>query len=397
MKTPNNSNSNTTVTTVDKTVQENSLSPTRSYEELSSSEQIVVQELLNKLDDYSDVSLIEFSSDIAANSASEAEDFLKHTKLNDLEEFNACMSDLTKDLRSIDTQELSKVDPNPLSKIPIIGKVLSQSRIGRKVEDVIEKQETVKKSIDLTVHTLEGIKLTLREDLIRCAKTREKTIEFAKNLEYEYIALYKKREELEKTYEEFISSSEYDPVNLDHSEYIEGLQNGIQHIERKMDNTLRYRVNAIQDIPSYSFIRSSENALINAMDDCIKNVVPEWNKSFLKAILAYRVANSSEVLASSKKATNEIITKSAELTSDAIIAAAQAIEAPQITSETLEKKTEIFINTCNELVRIATDASKRRTEDAVRLKEIEEQSIIATEKRRTIPFRMNNDGGISNE
>ena len=133
------------------------------------------------------------------------------------------------------------------------------------------------------------------------------------------------------------------------------------------------------------------------MDDCIKNVVPEWNKSFLKAILAYRVANSSEVLASSKKATNEIITKSAELTSDAIIAAAQAIEAPQITSETLEKKTEIFINTCNELVRIATDASKRRTEDAVRLKEIEEQSIIATEKRRTIPFRMNNDGGISNE
>ena len=97
MKTPNNSNSNTTVTTVDKTVQENSLSPTRSYEELSSSEQIVVQELLNKLDDYSDVSLIEFSSDIAANSASEAEDFLKHTKLNDLEEFNACMSDLTKD------------------------------------------------------------------------------------------------------------------------------------------------------------------------------------------------------------------------------------------------------------------------------------------------------------
>lgn len=373
--------------------EETAIAPTRSYDSLSSEEQAIVQSLMTKLDDYSDVSLIEFSSETAANSAREAEDFLKQTKLNDLEEFNECMSGLTKSLRSIDTKELSKQDPNPLSRIPIIGPSLAKSRVGKKVESIIEKQENVKKSIDLTVKTIEGIKLTLREDLIRCAKTREKTVEFAKNLEYEYIALYKKREELEKLYNEFINSPDYDPSNLDHSEYTTKLQNGIQQIERKMDSILRYRVNAIQDIPSLSLVSSSENAMINSIDDCIKNVIPEWNKAFLKAILAYRVANAADVMKSTKQATNDILLTSAEMTANAIISSAEAIESPQIASETLERKTEIFISTCNQLVQIATDASKKRMADAQRLKDIEKQSLIESGKRKTVPLISNNTGG----
>lgn len=365
---------------------ENALVPLRSYEQLSNEEQTIVNSLVQKLDDYSDVSLIEFSADAAANSAKEAEDFLRQTKLNDLEEFNECMSSLTKDLRSIDTKELSKQDPNPLSRIPIIGRALSKGIVGKKVESIIAKQENVKKSIDLTVKTIEGIKLTLREDLIRCAKTREKTVEYAKNLEYEYIALYRKRIELEKLYNDFIASPDYNPSNLDHSEYVAKLQNGIQSIERKLDNTLKYCVNATQDIPSLAFIRSAENAMINSIDDCLKNVIPEWNKAFLKAILAYRVANAADVMKSTKQATNDILLASAQMTSDAIISTAEAIESPQIASETLEKKTEIFISMCNKLVEISTNASEQRKTDAVRLKEIQNQSLIESSKRKTTPL-----------
>lgn len=375
--------------------EETALAPTRSYDALSNEEQNIVQSLMGKLEDYSDASLIEFSSESSANSAREAEDFLRQTKLNDLEEFNECMTSLTRDLRSIDTKELSKQDPNPLARIPLIGNALAKSRVGKKVESIIEKQENVKKSVDLTVKTIEGIKLTLREDLIRCANTREKTVEFAKNLEYEYIALYKKREELEKLYNEFTSSPDYNPSNLDHSEYSAKLQNGIQLIERKMDSVLRYRVNSIQDIPSLALISSSENAMINSIDDCIKNVIPEWNKAFLKAILAYRVANAADVMKSTKQATNDILITSAEMTANAIISSAEAIESPQIASETLERKTEIFISTCNKLVQIATDASKQRIADAQRLKEIEHQSLIESGKRKTVQLNSNNSGGNS--
>lgn len=377
--------------TTTSTMQDNPIAPTRSYEELSSSEQAIVESLMGKLEDYSDASLIDFSSDVAANSAREAEDFLRQTKLNDLDEFNECMSSLTKDLRSIDTKELSKQDPNPLSKIPIIGSALAKSRVGKKVESIIAKQENVKKSIDLTVKTIEGIKLTLREDLIRCASTRKKLVEFAKNLEYEYIALYRKRQELERLYDEFISSPEYNVSNLDHTEYTEQLQNGIQQIERKMDAILRYRVDAIQDIPSLSFVNSAENAIINSIDDCTKNVVPVWNKAFFKAILAYRVANAAEVLKSTKHATNNILLTSSQMTSNAIISAAEAIETPQIASETLEKKTEIFISMINQLVEISAEASKQRMVDAQRLKEIERQSLVESTQRKTVPLL--DDGG----
>lgn len=388
------STENTTIMAVNNLQEQNAVAPIRSYERLTDQERERVNSLMEKLEDYSDVSLIEFSSDSATNSAREAEDFLKHTKLNDMQEFNDCMGSLTRSLRSIDTKELSKQDPNPLSRIPIIGKALAESALGRKVEEVIDKHETVKKSIDLTVNTIEGIKLTLREDLIRCAKTRERTVEYAKNLEYEYIALYKKKLELEETYQKFIASPEYDETNLDHSEYVNKLQDGIQNIERKMDNILRYRINAIQDIPSLSLVSNAENAMINSIDDCLKNVIPEWNKAFLKAILAYRVANSADVLKATKEGTNAILLTSANMTANALVSAAEAIEAPQIASETLEKKNEIFLTAIDKIVQISLDASKKRAEDAERLKEMEKQSIIGSTQRKTVPVISDGNKGV---
>ena len=365
--------------------QDSVITPTRRFEDLPEDEKKIVEGLMAKLVDYSDKSLIDFSSDSASKSAKEAEDFLRNTKMNDLEEFKECMGSLTKDLRSIDTKELSKRDPNPLSRIPVIGPALAKSKAGKKVESVIQKQETVKKSIDMTVSTIEGIKLTLREDLIRCGKTREATIEFAKNLEYEYIALYQKRQELEAEYQRFTTSPEYNPIDLDDTEYAEKIQNAIQQIERKMDALLRYRINAIHDIPSLALVQASENAIINHIEDCIRNVIPEWDKAFLKAILAYRVANAADVMTSINNATNAILLSSTEMTAKAIIGAAEVIEAPSIATETLQKQTEIFIDTCNKLVEIAQNASQRRIEDAEKLKEEEKNSILSSTQRKTIP------------
>ena len=373
----------TNVTSV--SANDSGITPTRRFEDLQEDEKKIVEALMTKLDDYSDKSLIDFTSDSAAKSAKEAEDFLRNTKMNDLEEFKECMGSLTKDLRSIDTKELSKRDPSPLSRIPLIGPALAQSKAGKKVESVIQKQETVKKSIDLTVSTIERIKLTLREDLIRCQKTRQATIEFAKLLEYEYISLYQKRQELEAEYQRFTNSPDYNPINLDCTEYAEKIQNAIQQIERKMDALLRYRINAIHDIPSLALVQASENAIINHIEDCIRNVIPEWDKAFLKAILAYRVANAADVMTSINNATNAILISSTEMTSKAIIGAAEVIEAPSIATETLQRQTEIFIDTCNKLVEIATTASQRRIDDAAKLKEEEKKSIISSTQRKTIP------------
>lgn len=383
----------TTLTTVNP--EATSMPTIRSYEELSKEEQDIVDSLVVKLDDYSDSALIDFSSEAAAESSRESEDFLKQTKLNDLEEFNECMGSLTKDLRSIDTKELSKQDPNPISRLPIIGPALAKSRMGKKIESTIQKQETVKKSIDLTVKTISDIKLTLREDLIRCDKTRKKTIEFAKTLEFEYIALSRKKEELERLYNEFTSSPDYKPGTIDHSEYVIKLQNGIQSLERKMDSTLRYLANAIQDIPSLSIIKEAEVAMITTIDDCIANVIPEWNKAFFKAIIAYRVSNTADVIKSTKQATNSILLTSAQMSANAIVSAAEAIETPQIATETLEKKTAIFLEMCDKLTQISMDASQKRLEDAAKLKAINQQALEESTKRKTVPLILEESDGNS--
>lgn len=371
--------------------------PIRPYESLSNEEQQRVKELLAKLDDYSNQALSDFSAEAASNSAREAEDFLKHTKLNDLQDFNESMQSLTKDLRSINPKDLSKQEPSSLARVPLIGKKLANSKVGKKVESIIQKQETVAKAIGFTVDTITGIKLTLQEDLIKCQKTRATTVQYAKDLELQSHALYQKRMELEEEYNQFINSPDYDPRNIDHSEYAAKLQNGIQRIERKIRDTVGYQSNALSDIPSYSLVANSEEALIDAIDDCIKNVIPEWKKAFQKAIIAYRVANAAEVVSSSKKATNDIILASANITSAAIISAAEAIETPQIASETLEQKTQILLQTCSTLIDIGVKASQKRVEEIRAIKSNERQFLQENAKRMTVNVIPEKNGGNSDE
>jgi len=64
-------------------------------------------------------------------------------------------------------------------------------------------------------------------------------------------------------------------------------------------------------------------------------------------------------------------------------------------SETLDKKTEIFIATLDKMVQISLDASKRRAEDAVRLKEREKQSIAQSSQRKTVQSLAEVSGGVS--
>ena len=373
------------------------LAPTRPYDSLSAEEQQKVKNLLGKLEDYSSDSIIDFSADAVTNSAREAKDFLKNTKLNDLQDFQEAMQSLIKDLRSINPKDLSKQEPSALARIPLIGKFLADSSVGKKVERIISRQQTVAKSISFTVQTISGIKLVLREDLIKCKKTRADTIQYAKDLELLYHALYQKRLELEETYNKFINSSKYDPNNLDHTEYAASLQDGMQRLERKMRDIKGYHSNATSDIPSFQFISKAEESMIDEINDCITNLVPEWEKAFQKAIIAYRVANAAEVVSSTKKATNDIILASANITSQAIISAAEAVETPQIASETLEKKTQIFLDMCDKLVNIALEASQRRIEESKAITEDEQRLIAANSQRSTVSLISDKSGGNSNE
>lgn len=366
------------------TVVDSSLQPTRSFSELTEEEKARVMELYGELDDFSDEGIIKFGSTAAAESAREADEFLRTTKVNDLGEFEDSVLDLQRNLRSIDVKELSMQNPSSLAKIPLIGKKLAESAVGKRVEGVVARQQTIKKVVDESSVTLEKVKLSLRKDLLQCTATRKSTVEFAKQLELEYIALYEKRRALEVEYEQFTTSADYNPNDLDQSEYAAKLQDGIQAIERKMDNTLRYRINTIETIPNLALIRSVDTALIHEIDDLRMHIIPEWNKAFQQAILSYRASNAAKIVQSAKQATNEILLTAARVTSEAVLATAQIVETPQIATATLEEKNRILIDTCTKLVSIAQAASQERANEAVRLKQMEGESLTIHGGRKTI-------------
>lgn len=97
-----------------------SVTPLRTFDELKPEEKEKVLELKTALDDYSASALINFSSATSSTISRDTDNFLRNTKLNDLQDFNETMLELSNKLKSVDTKKLSEVKENPFSKWPVI-------------------------------------------------------------------------------------------------------------------------------------------------------------------------------------------------------------------------------------------------------------------------------------
>lgn len=355
-------------------VVDTSITPLRSFEELKPEEKKRVLELKSCLEDYDSVSLIGFSSATSSTISRDTDEFLRTTKLNDLEGFDQTMLDLSNRLKSVDTKKLSEVTDNPYEKWPIIGSIMKTS-IGKKVNAITAKQQSIEKVVDTTESTLEQVRLSLQEDLIRCNSMKEKNIEYAKSLEFECIALQLRKQELEEEREEFINSSDYNANNLDDVEYAGKLYDGIQEISRKIDNTARFRLLAIQDLPTLKITQNADLALINTIEDAIVNLIPQWKKAFSKAILSYRLYNAATVMEIVNQTTQEILEESANITSTAVVKSSHMIEKPQVASETLRKINDTLISLCDEVAQISSEAQTLREKDLPELKKMEQEAL----------------------
>ena len=359
-----------------------SVTPMRRFDELKEEEKNRVMELKSSLEDFSAESLIRFSSATSSTISRDTDDFLRNTKLNDLQEFNQIMMDLSSKLKSVDTEKLSEVKKsNPLVKLPVIGNFMQSSK-EKKVTEVVAKQQSIEKVVSSTETTLEQVRLSLQEDLIRCSSMREKNIEYAKSLELECIALQLRKSELEAERESFMNSPSYNENNLDDVEYVGRLQDGILEISRKIDNTARFRLIAIQDLPTLKITRNADIAIVNTIEDAVVNLIPQWKKAFSKALLSYRLYNAATVMDAVHQASAEIFEQSAQITSAAVLKSAEMIEKPQVTSETLKKINESIIAMCDEVVRISTEAQEIREKDLPELKRMEQEALAIKSRRK---------------
>ena len=352
-----------------------SVTPMRRFDELKEEEKNRVMELKSSLEDFSAESLIRFSSATSSTISRDTDDFLRNTKLNDLQEFNQIMMELSSKLKSVDTEKLSEVKKsNPLVKLPVIGNFM-QSSIEKKVTEVVAKQQSIEKVVSSTETTLENIRISLQEDLIRCSSMREKNVEYANALELECIALQLRKSELEEERESFMNSPSYNENSLDNVEYVGRLHDGILEISRKIDNTARFRLIAIQDLPTLKITRNADIAIINTIEDAVVNLIPQWKKAFSKALLSYRLYNAATVMDAVHQATEEIFKQSAQITSAAVLKSAEMIEKPQVTSETLKKINDTIVAMCDEVVRISTEAQEIREKDLPELKRMEQEAL----------------------
>ncbi len=354
-----------------------SLKPLRSFEELKPEEQAKVLELKKSLEDVSDASLMNFSASTANTISRDTDEFLRTTKLNDLQDFNEIMLELSNKLKSVDTDKLSEIKDNPFEKIPIIGQIM-QTSIAKKVNAVVEKQQSIEKVVASTETILHEVRLSLQEDLIRCSSMREKNIEYAKEMEFECIALQLRKKELESERDSFMNSSKYNERNLDDVEKVGRINDAILEISRDIDTTARFRLLAIQDISTLRITKNADIALIKTIQKAVVELIPQWKKAFTTAILSYRLYNAAAVLEAVHQTTEQILEQSAMITSAAVLKSAEMIEEPPISSEKLKKINETIVSMCNEVVEITVKAQELREKDLPEMKKME-QEVLAME------------------
>lgn len=363
-----------------------SLKPLRSFEELNPEEQAKVLELKKTLEDVSDVSLMNFSASTASTISRDTDEFLRTTKLNDLQEFNEIMLNLSNQLKSVDTERLSEIKDNPFERFPIIGTIVKKS-IVKKVNAVVEKQQSIEKVVFSTENILQKISLSLQEDLTRCSSMREKNIEYAKEMEFECVALQLRKKELESELDSFMNSSNYDVRNLDNVEKVGRINDAIQEISRDIDTTARFRLLAIQNMSTLRITKNADIALIKTIQKAVMELIPQWKKAFTTAILSYRLYNAASVLEVVNQTTEEILEQSAKITSAAVLKSAEMIEKPAVSSEKLRKINDTIVSMCNEVVETTVRAQEIREKDLPEMKKMEQEvlSMELNKKNEQIP------------
>ena len=274
------------------------------------------------------------------------------------------MSDLVIKVKEVGVDEL---DDGFLDKIPFI------NNAARALKKFIQRYEKLEVQIDQIEHELEQARMAMLKDITVFDGLFEKNLEYFRDLQVYIVAGEEKLAELRDQTIPALRAEAQAKGDAMGAQVVRDFEDTVNRFEKKVHDLKLSKTIAIQTAPQIRLIQNNDKVLVDKIQTAILSTIPLWKSQIVIALGLERQKNVLELQRSVTDATNELLTKNAELLRQNSADVAQESERGVVDLETLKKVNSDLITTIEETIKIQRQGREARLDAERELAGIEDQ------------------------
>lgn len=274
------------------------------------------------------------------------------------------MSDLVIKVKEVGVDEL---DDGFLDKIPFI------NNAARALKKFIQRYEKLEVQIDQIEHELEQARMAMLKDITVFDGLFEKNLEYFRDLQVYIVAGEEKLAELRDQTIPALRTEAQAKGDAMSAQVVRDFEDTVNRFEKKVHDLKLSKTIAIQTAPQIRLIQNNDKVLVDKIQTAILSTIPLWKSQIVIALGLERQKNALELQCSVTDATNELLTKNAELLRQNSVDVARESERGVVDLETLKKVNSDLITTIEETIKIQRQGREARLDAERELAGIEDQ------------------------
>ena len=201
----------------------------------------------------------------------------------------------------------------------------------------------------------------------------EKNLEYFRDLQVYIVAGEEKLAELRDQTIPALCAEAQAKGDAMSAQVVRDFEDTVNRFEKKVHDLKLSKTIAIQTAPQIRLIQNNDKVLVDKIQTAILSTIPLWKSQIVIALGLERQKNVLELQCSVTDATNELLTKNAELLRQNSVDVARESERGVVDLETLKKVHSDLITTIEETIKIQRQGREARLDAERELAGIEDQ------------------------
>ena len=227
--------------------------------------------------------------------------------------------------------------------------------------------------IDQIEHELEQARMAMLKDITVFDGLFEKNLEYFRDLQVYIVAGEEKLAELRDQTIPALRAEAQAKGDAMSAQVVRDFEDTVNRFEKKVYDLKLSKTIAIQTAPQIRLIQNNDKVLVDKIQTAILSTIPLWKSQIVIALGLERQKNVLELQRSVTDATNELLTKNAELLRQNSVDVARESERGVVDLETLKKVNSDLITTIEETIKIQRQGREARLDAERELAGIEDQ------------------------
>lgn len=333
-------------------------------EKLTPEQMARVEEVKNGINLMDSQTMIQYGVGAQRNISNFSDNILNQVRNKDSGYVGDLMSEL---ILKVKDAEVDRLDDGIMSKIPILRNAT------KTIKKFMQKYERLELQIDRIEQDLEKARMQMLKDITLFDSLYEKNMEYFQDLQIYILAGDEKLKELQQVILPRLhteAAAKGDPMS---AQAVRDFEDTVSRFEKKIYDLKLSKTIAIQTAPQIRLIQNNDKMLVDKIQTAVLSTIPLWKSQIVVALGLYRQEKALELQRSVTDATNELLTKNAELLKQNTADVARESERGIVDLETLKKVNSDLISTIEDTIKIQQEGRIARKNAEAELVSIEDK------------------------